>query len=195
MDIQQHLRSGGTVLHATETCYGFACDITNQKAVEQLFTLKQRDHSKPVSALFATVEMAKQYVQWNNLADSLAATYLPGPLTMILPLRDDAPQTLFPTPNGGTTIGVRLSSHPAAQVLVEHFGAPLVTTSANVAGQPCCFTTDEVIAQFEHDAHGKNIVQQFALVDDGPLDLQKTSTVVDICDEKIKIVRPGFIEL
>ena len=91
------LRAGGIVAHATETCYGFACDLTNPEAVERLFTLKQRPLDQPVSALFVSVEQAKQYVEWNKQAEELANQYLPGPLTIILPVRADAP-ILFSVP-------------------------------------------------------------------------------------------------
>ncbi len=90
------LQNGGVVAHATETCYGLACDLSNPDAVTKLFAIKQRPESQPVSALFASVDEAKKYVEWNDRAEELAAQYLPGPLTLILPLRSDSPKKLFP---------------------------------------------------------------------------------------------------
>src|SRR5262245_56720739 len=92
------LQNGGVVAHATETCYGLACDLRNPDAVTRLFVIKRRPLTQPVSALFASVEDAKRYVEWNDRAEELARTYLPGPLTLILPLRPDAPARLFPMP-------------------------------------------------------------------------------------------------
>jgi tRNA A37 threonylcarbamoyladenosine synthetase subunit TsaC/SUA5/YrdC/very-short-patch-repair endonuclease len=91
------LRSGGVVAHATETVYGLACDIANIDAVKKLFAIKQRPEHQPVSGLFESVDQAKQYVIWNDRAEELAKQYLPGPLTMILPMKEDSPKVLHPT--------------------------------------------------------------------------------------------------
>lgn len=91
------IRGGGVIAHATETCYGFACDLSNPQAVQKLFTIKQRPLHQPVSGLFASVEDAKQFVVWNDKAEELAQQYLPGPLTMILPMNVEAPRMLYPS--------------------------------------------------------------------------------------------------
>jgi L-threonylcarbamoyladenylate synthase len=143
------LRDGGVVAHATETCYGLACDMTNPAAVAALFVLKKRAADQPVSALFSSVEEAKQYVIWNERAEELAAGRLPGPLTLILPLRPDAPSRLFPTPGGGESLGMRVSPHPIARQLVTMFGRPLTTTSANVSGGPNPYSVAEIETQFK----------------------------------------------
>src|SRR3989344_9001978 len=117
------LADGRLVIHPTETCYGVACDMTNPAAVARVFALKQRPLYQPISALFASVEEAKKYVEWNKKADELARDYLPGPLTLILPLRAHAPPRVFATvdenqkpktKNQKLSLGVRISSHPTA---------------------------------------------------------------------------------
>jgi len=190
-----HLKKEGVVLHATETCFGFTCDISNPAAVAKLFTLKQRDNCKPVSALFHNVDSAKQYVQWNETAEQLALKHLPGALTIILPLRTDAPCQLYSTPGGGDTIGVRISSHPTAKALAAHFSQPLVTTSANIAGQPCCFRIEDVLKQFEEQTTSQYTNLPFFVFKDPPLENTLPSTVVDCTNNKMTIVRKGVIEL
>ena len=64
------LRAGGVVAHATETCYGLACDLGNAEAVEKLFAIKKRPDAQPVSALLASIEQAQKYTQWNDIAFS-----------------------------------------------------------------------------------------------------------------------------
>src|SRR3989344_5458768 len=93
------LRSGGIVAHATETCYGFACDLKNPAAVRKLFATKRRPANMPVSALFASVAQAHEYLEWNDLAEKLAQEHLPGPLTIILKLRPSPPHQLHPILN------------------------------------------------------------------------------------------------
>ena len=190
-----HLKSGNIVLHATETCYGFTCDITNQAAVKQLFDLKKRGYLKPVSALFSSVAMAQRYVQWNETANQLAQKHLPGPLTIILPLREDAPSSLYPTPSGGGTIGVRISSHPTVLALVQQFNGPLVTTSANTSGSPCCYRVEDVLKQFGQYVTDQYTNLPFFVLEDTPLVNALPSTVVDCTNNKMTIVRNGVIEL
>ena len=192
------LRQGGIVAHATETCYGFACDLTNPEAVEQLFTLKQRPPNQPVSALFASIVDARKYVEWSEKAEELAKKYLPGPLTIILPLRSDAPAPLFATPQKlsaisyqlSATLGIRLSSHPVAQKLVEMFGSPLSTTSANLHGKPNTYSVEEILTQFR----GMEL-QPDLVLDSGTLPRRQPSTVVVLGNGNAEVVRRGGIVL
>ena len=170
------LRAGGIVVHATETCYGIACDIANADAIAKLFAIKHRPVAQPVSGLFASVDQAKQYVEWTARADELAAKHLPGPLTLILPLLQNS--RLFPTPAGGTTLGVRISSHSLAQQLVESFGSPLTTTSANIHGEPNPYNAQAILDRFSSEEHQPDL-----LLDAGTLPHVPPSTVVDVSAE------------
>lgn len=194
------LRRGGTVVHATETCYGLACDLKNPEAVGRLFAIKERPRDQPVSALFSSIEDAKRYIAWNADAEELAAKYLPGPLTLILPLCPSAPHRLHPTPLSLEhsamshkqwerllkaqssklkaeirTLGVRISSHPLAQELVTRFGSPLSTTSANVHGEPNPYDPRAIFARFAEEELKPDLI-----IDSGTLPLTPVSTVIDL---------------
>lgn len=180
------LKEGGIVVHPTETCYGLACDLTNPSAVARLFDLKKRAPNQPVSALFPSQEEAELYSVWNSRARELAEKHLPGPLTLILPLRTDAPYQLYPTSTSverSTTIGVRISSHPLAQELVKRFGKPISTTSANIHGQPAAYTPDEILSQFLDD------LPNILLLDGGHLPLRPPSTIIDLTGPCSRITR------
>jgi len=181
----QVLKQGGVVAHATETCYGLACDLTNPQAVQRLFVLKQRLLNQPVSALFPSIDEAKRYVEWNERAKELARKFLPGPLTLILLSRRETPHTLFPIPEGAATVGVRVSSHPIAQKLAQCFGKPLSTTSANIHGKPPPYSTEEILSQLSPDL----------VLDSGPLPEAPPSTVVDLTKGSQKILRQGPLHL
>ena len=170
------LAAGGVIAHATETCYGLACDLSNPKAVARLFHLKQRAGDQPISALFASVEDAKRYVVWNERAEELADEYLPGPLTLILPIRNDALHQLFPTPNGGESLGVRVSPHPVALELAKKFGRPLSTTSANRSGGPNPYSAAE-------------IEQPDLILDSGTLPPTPPSRVIDLTKGSEAVLR------
>ncbi len=182
----QILQKGGVVAHATETCYGLACDMSNPSAVAKLFRIKRRPTHQPISALFPSVKVAKKYVRWNAAADELADRHLPGPLTLILPLLATAPHQLYPTPGGGITVGVRVSPNPIALALVEGFGAPISTTSANIHGQPNPYSAEDIAMQFE-TSDGPDVI-----LDSGTLPPTPPSTVVDLADPNgRKILRTG----
>jgi L-threonylcarbamoyladenylate synthase len=172
------LRGGGIIAHATETCYGLACDLTNPHAVERLFAIKQRPRYQPVSALFPSVEEAKKYVEWSARAEELAQEHLPGPLTLILPLKRSLPFILYSTPEGGVTIGVRVSPQPIALSLARSFGRPLSTTSANVHGQPNPYSSEEIIAQFRGTPSTPDL-----LLDSGTLPMTPPSTIIHLAKE------------
>lgn len=169
------LRSGGVIAHATETCYGLACDLTNHESVARLFTVKERPPTLPVSALFASIEAAKEYVEWPPEAEELAHKYLPGPLTLILRFRKDSPKELFTIPSGGETVGMRISSHPLAQTIAAQFDSPLSTTSANLHNQPNPYDLQEIIRQFSSARHQPDLI-----LDSGPLPFAPPSTVIDL---------------
>jgi L-threonylcarbamoyladenylate synthase len=180
------LRDGGVVAHATETCYGLACDLSNPVAVHKTFAIKRRPLTQPISALFPSAQEAKRFVEWTPQADTLAAAHLPGPFTMVLPLRADAPARLLATPDGHPTVGVRVSSHPLATALVTAFGSPLSTTSANIHGQPNPYSAAAVIAQFAGLADAPDII-----LDSGELPQTPPSTIVDLTAQDPKILRNG----
>jgi L-threonylcarbamoyladenylate synthase len=169
------LREGGCVVHATETCYGLACDLSSAAAVGHLFAVKGRPLDQPVSALFPSVDEAKHYVEWNDRAEALAREFLPGPLTIILPLRKDAPRVLHtcPCPKAGT-LGIRISSHAWAEELVRRFGSPIATTSANVHGEPSPYAIDAISEQYARMG-----VKPDLIVDGGPLVFRKPSRIID----------------
>lgn len=174
------LTAGGIVAHATETCYGFACDLTNPQAVKRLFALKKRPTDQPVSVLFSSVEEAKKFVEWNEEAEKLASKYLPGPLTIILPARKDAPDfytvLAYHLPlTSYRSMGIRISSHSLARELAKRFGKPLSTTSANLHGQKNTYSVAEISGQFS----GQDI-QPDMILDSGVLPPTPPSTVIDL---------------
>lgn len=191
------IKNGGVIAHATETCYGFACDLRNIDAVKKLFAIKQRPETQPVSGLFSSIEEAKKYVLWNERADELAEKYLPGPLTMILPLRPDAQAQLHPTlqftiHNSQFTIslGVRISSHPHAQQIASAIGFPISTTSSNLHGQPNPYSAEDIRKQFEDQKDQPDLV-----LDSGTLPQVPPSTVIDLTKETIEQRRQGGVHI
>lgn len=185
------LHAGGIVAHATETCYGLACDLTNKNAVEKLFAIKDRPDDMPVSGLFDALEKTERSVEWNEDALKIAVQHLPGPLTIILPIKEQYQSSLFPTPDDlNKTIGVRISSHPFAHELINAFGSPLSTTSANLHGQPNPYSADDLRSQY-----GDRSEQPDLIIDSGQLPQNDSSTVIDASGKDIRVLRKGTIDI
>ena len=182
------LRSGGVVAHATETCYGLACDLKNLEAVRKLFAIKRRPENQPVSALFASVRQAHEYLEWNELAEKLAREHLPGPLTIILKAKPGC--ALHVCPAGCPVIGVRISPNKTAMRLVQMFGSPLSTTSANIHGASNPYSIEEIVHQYEGVSDLPDV-----MLDDGLLPEHEASTVIDVSDGSIHVLRQGSLRI
>ena len=136
---------------------------------------------------------------WTERADELAKQYLPGPLTLILPMRSDAPKQLFPMPQSSvetprrdvSTLGIRISSHPHAQMLVEKFGSVISTTSANVHGLPNPYSAEDILQQFNNSNNYPDLI-----LDSGILPPVPPSTVINLATEEqeVQTLRQGLVK-
>src|SRR5690349_6206352 len=81
------LKAGKVVVYPTDTSYGLAVDVTNTKAVQRFYKIKNRLPNKPVLIVVKSVSHAKNFAQWSSAAQKLALRYWPGPLSLILPVR------------------------------------------------------------------------------------------------------------
>jgi L-threonylcarbamoyladenylate synthase len=189
--IEQALRvltGGGIVVHATETCYGITCDLSNKEAVARLFAVKRRNPTQAVSALFANADRAAEYVEWSPTAMNLAARHLPGPLTIVLPRKAGA-LPLFPAPEGEhPTLGVRISPHPTALEIATRFPRPVSTTSANIHGLPAAYDAASVLRQFGD-------LRPDLLIDAGTLKKAPPSTVIRVDGETVTVLRQGDLRI
>lgn len=133
------LERGGTLLYPTDTIWGIGCDATCFSAVERLYAIKKRDHSKSMLVLCADMAMVEQYVSHigdreRQLLDAERAT------TVVLPMEIKRLACSLPAADG--TIGVRIPRMAFCHELLTAFGRPIVSTSANFSGQPSpkCFS-------------------------------------------------------
>jgi L-threonylcarbamoyladenylate synthase len=179
----QVLKGGDVIVFPTETLYGLGADALNDAAVEKVFQLKGRDPHNPIPVLVADLKMLHTLVaKVPTVAQKLMDRYWPGPLTLVLPGRKNIPKPLC-NPTGG--VGIRISSHSIATLLVNGLGRPLTATSANPSGKEPARTLQEAKNYFA------NRVDVF--VDGGTLTSKSGSTVVEVMEDSIKIIREGEI--
>jgi L-threonylcarbamoyladenylate synthase len=177
------LRRGEVIVFPTETFYGLGADALNFTAVEKVFRLKGRDPKNPFPVLVSDRSMLNSLVEnISPLAEKLIARFWPGPLTLVLPGRENIPPPLVNSAGG---IGVRISSQSTANEIVRMLGRPLTATSANPSGRPPART----IAQARNYFPGE--IEVF--IDGGESTSKTGSTVAAVVENKIKIIRAGEI--
>ena len=124
---------GGIILYPTDTIWGLGCDATNEKSVERIYRIKKRDLSKPLICLVSSIAMLKKYVRRVHPRVETLLSYHERPLTIVYPHAQGLPPILC---GDDGTIAIRLVQEPFCQALIEQADKPLVSTSANVAGEP-----------------------------------------------------------
>ena len=135
------LRAGGLILYPTDTVWGIGCDATNAEAVEKIYKLKQSENKNSMIVLCHDADMVVRYV---NRAPGIAFEVMElsdKPLTAILPGAVGVAKSLIPE---AATLGVRVPQHEFCQALLRKFGKPIVSTSANISGEPAAKRLKEV---------------------------------------------------
>lgn len=180
------LQKGGVVIYPTETSYGVAADAASAKAVALVRRIKGRG-AKPMAVIVADRRMVTRWFVLERIGRCLADHFWPGPLTIILPIKDQRLRRSRLT--AGAQVGVRVSAHPVARALSRGLGRPIVATSANRSGQDNCYSLAEFILQFR----GRRMADVF--LDGGTLPKHSPSTIVAIEDGDIRVLRRGAIRL
>ncbi|WMN58654.1 L-threonylcarbamoyladenylate synthase type 1 TsaC [Pseudoalteromonas xiamenensis] len=147
-DVVLKLNQGAVICYPTEAVFGLGCDPDNQAAVAQLLALKSRTQGKGLILVADNYGQCLPYVDDAAIPmDKRAAIFSawPGPITWILPASKHAPSWLT---GGRSSIAIRVSAHPTVKTLCQQFGKPLVSTSANVSGQPAARTSEEAQRYF-----------------------------------------------
>ena len=177
------LRAGGLVILPTETVYGLAADAADPVAVASIFEAKGRPRFNPLIAHVSGREQAERIAVFDDRARALAKAFWPGPLTLVLPIRDEA-SVCDLARAGLDTVAVRTPSHPLARAVITAFGGPVVAPSANRSGRPSPTTFADAVEETGAFAR--------TALDGGPCDVGLESTVVSLLDQP-RLLRPGAV--
>jgi len=134
------LRLGKTILYPTDTIWGIGCDARNSAAVERLYNIKQRDHSKSMLVLVDS-RFTTSLARWVESAERPTTVILPRDMWQPL-LGEGTVADNIPAADG--SLGIRIPKHGFCQEVIRRLGAPLVSTSANLSGHPSPATYDEI---------------------------------------------------
>ncbi|MFD0738783.1 Sua5/YciO/YrdC/YwlC family protein [Lysobacter koreensis] len=136
------LRHGGVIAYPTEAVWGLGCDPFAEAAVSRLLAIKQRPVDKGLILVAGGVAQLDGLLDWEALPGDRRGAVLaswPGPNTWIVPASARVPHWITGEHRG---VAVRVSAHPVVVALCDAFGGPLVSTSANLSGQPPAFARD-----------------------------------------------------
>lgn len=179
------LRGGALVAFPTETVYGLGADARNGTAVASIYAAKGRPSFNPLIVHLPDSAAAMDYVIWSETAERLACAFLPGPLSLVLPLRPGHGLSSLVTA-GLPTVALRVPENPVAQGLLRAFGGPVAAPSANPSGRISPTTADHVRAGL-----GNRIE---ALLDGGACRVGLESTIVGL-DGVPTLLRAGGLPI
>lgn len=180
------LRQGKPVAIPTETVYGLAAPINNEKAIKEVFAIKNRPLNHPLIVHVAQNWDLNQLVKDIPIyAQQLIKKFWPGPLTLVFHCKPDQISSLIT--GGQTTVAIRCPAHPIAQELLTQLGIPLVAPSANPFGKVSPTTAEHVRESFPQ--------QELTILDGGRCAVGIESTIIDATDaQNYQILRHGLID-
>ena len=177
------LKNGGTIAYPTETFYSLGAKFDSDDALRKIYKIKQRPHDKAMPLIIGERDLLPVIaVGVSRTASDLMDTFWPGPLTLILPARENISEYITA---GTHTIAVRIPGESFALRLAQAAHFPITATSANLSGLPPARDIETVLGYF-----GDRID---LIIDAGPTPGGLPSTIVDARGSALKILREGVI--
>lgn len=176
------IKDGKLVVYPTETVYGIAADIFNQKAIKDLYLAKNRPFDMPLSVAVADKEMVQNIAVMTKKVEKLIDAFLPGPLTIITK-KDSSVSDIITSMS--QKVGIRIPDNKVALELIRQAERPIIATSANLHSHPDAVNVQDAVRDF-----GETVPYY---LDSGACTLGKPSTIVWIMDDEVEIIRQGAI--
>lgn len=182
------LLSGGLVIAPSDTVYGLLVDATNEQAVDKLRLFKNRPPGKPISVFLSDINMLEKQASININQKKMLETLLPGPFTIILESKHKVSKELESEKG---TLGIRIPDYSFIQNIVAKYNVPVTATSANLSGKSPYYSIDSLIKDLPRSK--LNLID--LIIDSGKLPRNKPSTIIDLTQSDIKVLRQGDIVL
>lgn len=179
-EIVQAINKEMVVAFPTETVYGLGVKFGSQKALDKLMEAKNRDYSKAITLMLASPKDICAYAYVSEQAQKLIDAFMPGMITLVFKKKESVDDSMT---NGKETIGIRIPDNEYVIGLLKEAG-PMLVTSANLSNHSNTTSTQEVLDQL--DGRIDYIVE-------GETSDNIASTVVDVSQNEIKILREGKI--
>lgn len=176
------VKSGGVIVYPTDTVYGLGADPLNEKAVRRVFKVKERSLNKPLPVLISDLHVGKSFGEFNYRALKLAKKFWPGPLTIVVRKKEHVPSIIT---GGKEGIGLRVPDYEVTLKLIELCGGAIIGTSANKSGFKASKSAEEALRMLNGEVD--------LILDAGPSPGGMPSTIVDVTQDTVKIIRIGPI--
>jgi tRNA threonylcarbamoyl adenosine modification protein (Sua5/YciO/YrdC/YwlC family) len=173
------LQRGGIIAFPTDSGYALGCDLFNKKAIDRIYSIKQRDKLKPLSFVCADLKELSQFAVVSNKAYRAMRRLLPGPYTFVLPATKMVPRLLV---SRRSSVGIRVPNHPVSLALVNALRHPIIGTSCTTPDGEPLINAQEIRAKL-----GKMVD---LILDVGPV-ASEPSTVIDFTNPEPVIIRQG----
>lgn len=180
----ESLENGNIICFPTDTILALGCNALNTKSIDEIYKLKGRKKSIPLSILVSDLKSAKEYANFSSKAELLAKKFWPGSLTIVVPIKEN---NILPSNinSGLNNIGIRVPSNLLALEILKKFNKPIVATSANYSGNPPATTIKEAKNYF----YSK--IRYISYQDTEPTNI--ASTVIEINNDQISVLRKGSV--
>lgn len=185
-EIVRTIESGGVVIFPTETVYALACDLYSSSSIARLKNIKNREAKKPLSVLCKDFFQMSELVKTTSY-ESFIKKYIPGPVTFVLECQDKYKYLLHDLNQQTPTLGVRIPDHVISQAILAKLNKPIIATSVNYSGQKAATNIQEVPKEI--------LSQADYILDGGESLIGVSSTVIDLSQNKMKILRQGSIKI
>ena len=178
------LKKGNIGIFPTDTVYGIGSDALNTDAINNLFIAKNRNLSNPINILVSNISMVKMFaISINEIEKELMNKFWPGALTIVFEKSNIVPDILTANLN---TVGIRMPNNKVCLDIIDKFGSPVATSSANIAGyEPYTNINDNIINEFKDSVN--------FIIDNGKTCSGIPSTIVKVQKNFVKILRIGSI--
>ncbi len=174
------IKDGGIIVFPTDTVYGIGCDPYNKKTISRLYEIKKRKKTKPFPILGVSKTELEKIAEFNTLEEKIAEKFWPGQVTLVLKVKDEKIRQSLCLDK---KIAVRVPNNQCVLSLLKECKF-LVGTSANISGTAPFTDPNEC---------SKNIIRYDLLIDGGIIPSQGESTIVEIVEDDIKILRAGHV--
>lgn len=177
--VAEQLEDGAVIAYPTDTVYGFGCDLTNRRAIDRIYRLKNMSPKHLLSFVCPDLSEIARYAQVGDKAYRILRRILPGPYTVVLEATREVPKKLL---QKRKTVGIRVPDCPVALDLVRAIGRPIISSSVvDGDGDPM---------QDAVDIRDRYSRQLDAILDGGFI-MAEPSTVISLVDDELEVIREG----
>lgn len=173
------LHNGGVIVYPTDTIYGIGCNVFNKKAIERIYTIKQKDRKEPLSFICPDLRHVSKYAQVNNSDYKIMRRLFPGPYTLVMRGTRLVPKLML---TKRKTVGIRVPDNNICLMLLKEFDNPIVSTSVSVGNHEIINDPYDI-----HERLGKCI----DIVIDGGILGSDASSVINLTTDPPTVLRTG----